>query len=189
MTVDSPRAQFPRLAAKRFVSSLSQRPWFAAVGEPLTAGDESDAEAYVRLLGFVDAKVKPVPDWRAAEAITRDPNWNTAWWDAEERQRHALLAPLIAAWGEHPIMSVLSDVTLEATRITLGAASVAAARDDVADPALTRVAAGAATQACYQALLTEIAGIDEDHSFAAKFRLFAAGRWPLGLVGSRLFVF
>ena len=159
------------------------------MGAPLTIGDRNDAQAYLRLLGFADAGIEPIAGWRAAEAVTRDPNWNTAWWDAEEKQRHELLAPLIAEQGEHAIMSALTDVTLEATRITLGAASVAAARDDVADPALTRVAAGAATQACYQALLTEIAGIDEDHSFSAKFRLFAAGRWPLGLVGSSFYVF
>ncbi len=143
----------------------------------------------MRLLGFGSVAIEGVPTWRAAETIIRDPDWNKAWWDAEERLRLRLLERLIAEWGEPTVMSLLTEATTEATGMTLGAASIAAARCNVTDPALTRVAAGAATQACYQALLTEIAGIDEDHSFSAKFRLFAAGRWPLGLVGDAFYVF
>jgi hypothetical protein len=37
--------------------------------------------------------------------------------------------------------------------------------------------------------LVTAAGASDDHAFAAKFRLFAGGRWPLGVVGGRLFVF
>ena len=187
--MSGPLSQPPGLAARSFVTSLSRGSWFAAVGEPLTDGERSDARDYVRLLGFGSAGIEGVPAWREAEAIIRDPTWNRAWWDAEEKLRRQLLEPLIAEWGEHTIMSLLTEATSEATRVTLGAASVAAARCNVADPALTRAASGAATQACYQALLTEIAGIDEDHSFLAKFRLFAAGRWPLGLVGNAFYVF
>jgi hypothetical protein len=71
----------------------------------------------------------------------------------------------------------------------LGAASIAAARDGVADPALSRVAAGAATQAAYQAALARAAGSPDSHPFAIKFRLFAAGRWPLGLVSDTFHLF
>ncbi|MBV8536459.1 MAG: hypothetical protein JO128_12755 [Alphaproteobacteria bacterium] len=184
-----PLAQLPGLAINRFVSSLSQLSWFAAVGEPLTEGDIDDARDYLQLLGFADAEVRATPDWHTAETITRSPNWNSAWWDAEEKRRRELLEPLIAEWSEHTIMSSLTRVTTEATRVTLGAASIAAARREVADPALTRVAAGAATQACYQSMLAEIAGVEGDHPFYAKFRLFAAGRWPLGLVGTVFHVF
>jgi len=179
-------AQLPDVAVNSFVSSLSRQPWFAAVGEPLTESECGDAQEYLRLLGFATAETRSVPTWQAAEKIIRDPHWDKRWWDAEEKLRLQLLGPLIATWGEHTVMSRLTQVTDEATRVTLGAASVAAARANLADPALTRAASGAATQACYQALLTEIAGIDEDHSFRAKFRLFAAGRWPLGLVGDAL---
>jgi hypothetical protein len=63
------------------------------------------------------------------------------------------------------------------------------ARGGVADQALMRVAAGAAAQACHQAALARAAGAGDDHAFAQKFRLYAGGRWPLGVVGGRLFVF
>jgi hypothetical protein len=66
---------------------------------------------------------------------------------------------------------------------------VAAARGGVADMALIRAAAGAATQACYQAALVLAAGAEAEHPFAIKFRLYEAGRWPLGIVGMTFNVF
>ncbi len=130
-----------------------------------------------------------MPDWRAAETATRSPAWNATWWNAEEKERLSLLERAAAQWGERSLMAALTRVTDEATRITLGAASVAAARDGIADPALSRVAAGAATQAAYQAALARAAGATDNHPFAIKFRLFAAGRWPLGLVGDTFHLF
>jgi hypothetical protein len=130
-----------------------------------------------------------VPDWRAAESATRSPRWNATWWNAEEAERRRLLDRARADWGEHGLMAALTRVTDEATRITLGAASIAAARDGIADPALSRVAAGAATQAAYQAALALAAEAGPAHPFAIKFRLFSAGRWPLGLVGDTFHLF
>jgi hypothetical protein len=70
-----------------------------------------------------------------------------------------------------------------------GAAAVAASRSGVADEALIRAAAGAATQGAYHAALVLAAGGDEHHPFAIKFRLFEAGRWPLGIVGATFNLF
>ena len=128
-------------------------------------------------------------DWLAAETATRSPEWNSAWWDAEEKERLVLLKQAQAEWGERGLMGALTRVTDEATRLTLGAASIAAARDGVADPALCRVASGAATQAAYQAALAQAAGAGPAHPFAIKYRLFSAGRWPLGLVGDTFHLF
>jgi hypothetical protein len=176
-------AAVPELsAASRFAASLGRQSWFAAVGQELTDGEIRDARDYLTAIGLAHCGLRAVTDWRGAEAATRDPNWSSAWWDTEEKLRLALLEQVFAAWGEHPTLAALTRVTDAATRVTLGAASVAAARDGIADPALTRVAAGAATQAAYQAALAQLAGADEGHPFAVKFRLFAAGRWPLGLV-------
>jgi hypothetical protein len=176
-------------AVSRFAPSLARVSWFAAVGQPLTDGETREAREYLAALGFAEAILHPVPDWHSAEVVTRSPDWSTAWWNAEESLRLALLDELYAARGEHATLSALTRVTDEATKVTLGAASVAAARDGVADPALTRVAAGSASQAAYQAALVRLAGLGEDHAFAAKFRLFAAGRWPLGLVGNIFHLF
>jgi hypothetical protein len=176
-------------AASRFATSLARQSWFAAVGQELTDGEKRDARDYLAALSLAHCELHFIADWRRAEAVTRDPNWSTAWWDAEEKQRLALLETVFHQWGEHPTLAALTRVTDAATRVTLGAASVAAARDGIADPALTRVAAGAASQAAYQAALAQVAGAGEAHPFAAKFRLFAAGRWPLGLIGDCFYLF
>jgi hypothetical protein len=68
-----------------------------------------------------------------------------------------------------------------------GKAATAAARMTGAAPASIHVAAGAASQAVYQLAVARMAGVAS--LFESKFRLFAAGRWPLGVAGSRLVLF
>jgi hypothetical protein len=172
-----------------FADATARVPWFAAVGQELTESERREAGDYLAALGLGGIEIAVVRDWRAAEAVTRDPDWGTAWWDAEEKERRALLESAIRRWGEHPLMRALTTVTDAATRVTLGAASTAAARDGIADPALARVAAGAATQAAYQAALAHAAGADAAHAFPVKFRLYAAGRWLLGPTGRVFHVF
>lgn len=180
----------PDLAAlTRFTAALGSASWFAAVGQELTEGEEREARDYLAALSLGHARLSLAPDWRAAEAATRSPDWTPAWWNAEETERLALLKSAATRWGEPGLMAALTRVTDEATRLTLGAASVAATRDGIADAALTRVAAGAATQAAYQAALALAAGAGPAHAFAVKYRLFAAGRWPLGLVGDTFYLF
>lgn len=172
----------------RFADGLRHASWFAAVGQELTPDERREATDYVGAIGFPKAIVVTAPDWRMAEAITRDAHWTRAWWDAEERARATLLEQA-KAQGEAALMAALSRVTLAASDVVHGAASVAAARAGVADQALSRVAAGAATQAAYQAGLALAAASGDAHPFAIKFRLFAAGRWPLGLVGDAFYLF
>lgn len=172
-----------------FAASLRHVSWFAAVGQELTDGERHDVSDYLHVIGFPGAAIVPVTEWRAAEAATRDTQWSRAWWDAEERARADLLACASRFHGEHTLLTALSQVTLEASDVVLGAASIAASRSAIADPALSRVAAGAATQAAYQAGLALAAEAGDMHPFAIKFRLFAAGRWPLGLIGDAFFIF
>lgn len=173
----------------RFAEGLRHVSWFAAVEQELSAEERREAKDYLRAIGFGNAAVTAIMDWRAAEASTRDAQWNRAWWDAEERERTRLLADAARLHNERPLLTALSHVTLEASDVVLGAASIAASRSGIADPALSRVAAGAATQAAYQAGLALAADAGEMHPFAIKFRLFAAGRWPLGLVGDTFHIF
>lgn len=173
----------------RFADSLRHVSWFAAVGQPLTLDERRESEDYLRALGFDDAAVAPVTDWRAAESATRDAQWSRAWWNAEERARSRLLEAAGESHGEHALLTSLSRVMLEASDVVLGAASTAASRSAIADPALARVAAGAATQAAYQAGLALAAEAGDMHPFAIKFRLFGAGRWPLGVVGDAFHIF
>lgn len=179
----------PLAAVARFADSLRALSWFAVVGQELSPDERREAQDYLAAIGFTNATVQAVPDWRAAEAATRDAQWSRAWWDAEERARAELLATAGQRHGQHALLTALSRVTLDASAVVLGAASIATSRNGIADPALARVAAGAAAQAAYQAALALAAAAGEAHPFAIKFRLFAAGRWPLGIVGDTFHVF
>jgi len=176
-------------AVFRFAENLRHVSWFAVVGQDLSADERREVQDYLAAIGFPEADVAPVSDWRAAESATRDAQWSRAWWDAEDRERVELLAAAGKRHGEHPLLTALSRVTLDASDVVLGAASIAASRSGIADPALARVAAGAATQAAYQAGLALAADAGDAHPFAIKFRVFAAGRWPLGLIGQTFRVF
>lgn len=180
-----------------FARDLARQSWFAAAGEPLTGGEGADAQAWLAGLGLAtldgrETGVAPVAGWREAAAIAADPAWDRRWWDAEDDARAALRARAIAAAGtESALLALLTRATDAAGAVVHGAAAIAASRAGIADAALLRVAAGSAAQACYQAalLLATGAGLASDHPFAAKYRLFAAGRWPLGIVAGRYYLF
>lgn len=180
-----------------FAHDLARQSWFAAVGETPSESDTAEAQAWLAGLGLATLDGRPVAigavaDWPQAAAITADPAWDRRWWDAEEVARAALRGPAIAAaGGEGALLALLTRATDAAGAVVHGAAAIAAARDGAADASLLRVAAGAAAQACYQTALLLVAGggLAGDHPFAAKYRLFAAGRWPLGIVAGRYYLF
>ena len=181
---------FPTLqAVSRFARMVRNVAWFAALGEPLSETEQRDAEAYAGALGFPDADVALVEEWEEAEAAIRNPGWNTEWWETEEQLRAGLIDEALQHVEEQDLMVALTAVTSAASDVVHGAAAVAAARGGVADQGLIRAAAGAATQAAYQAALLLAAGGEDEHPFALKYRLFEAGHWPLGIVGSTFNVF
>jgi hypothetical protein len=158
--------------------------WFAALGEPLTDGDIAEAHAYVG-----NSDVLLVRTWPEAESFLKTAEPATlAWWDREERLRKELLARAEAGYPERALWTSLTELTTEAGDLVHGKAATAAARLGHAAPASIHVAAGAASQALYQLAVARIAG-DTASPFESKFRLFAAGRWPLGMTGSRLVLF
>lgn len=172
-----------------FADQIGSASWFAACGEALTEGEIEDARLWLAALGLEVASIEGVATWEEAARLARSPEWSRAWWAREDEERQRLYEAATAEFGETALLGALSRVTDAATRLLLGAASVAAGRAGIADPTLSRVAAGAASQACYQAALALAAGADGGHAFAAKYRVFLAGRWPLGVVGASAFVF
>ncbi|MBM3597819.1 MAG: hypothetical protein FJX35_06360 [Alphaproteobacteria bacterium] len=175
-----------------FARSIVQASWFAALGAPLSAGEDADVRTYLAGLaipGLADVAIDIVADWPSAKRIADAPDWDRRWWNGEEALRQAALQQAIARLGQGRAMAALTRVTEGASDRVHGLAASAAQRDGVADQALVRAAAGAATQACYQAALALAAEAERDHAFTAKYRLFAAGRWPLGLVGGHFFLF
>jgi len=157
--------------------------WFAALGEPLSDGDRADAKAYA------DATdVSLVRNWPEAEAFLKSPDTSLAWWDREEALRKALLARAEAQHPDHALWTSLTELTTETGDLVHGKAAMAAARAGNVAAASIHVAAGAATQAVYQLAVARLAG-ETASLFEGKFRLYAAGRWPLGILGDRLVLF
>jgi hypothetical protein len=178
----------PHALLEQVKAELRAAAWFAALGEPLTDGDRADADAYARALGLGTLLLGPARDWPEAERVLQAPDWSPAWWDREERQRRRLLAEAEARYPERALWTALTDLTTELGDSVHGKAGVAAARMGGAAKASVHVAAGAAAQAAYHLALARLAR-DAASPFESKFRLFAAGRWPLGVVGSTLVLF
>lgn len=158
--------------------------WFAALGEPLTDGDLTDARAYCGR-----DEVLAVASWPDAEKILKSSDHAAlAWWDQEERLRKELLAQAQAKFPERALWTALTELTTEVGDLVHGKAATAASRMGGAQKASIHVAAGAAATAVYQLAVARTAG-ENSSPFESKFRLFAAGRWPLGIAGSRLALF
>jgi hypothetical protein len=170
------------------IAEIGRAAWFAACGEPLAQAERDDALALAATLGFADLAVTSIATWRAVAETTQRADWSREWWQRESLAESALKEQAARRLGGETLRDETSRVALAAAALG-GAASLAMARSGVADETLVRVAAGAAAQACHQAALARAAEAGPDHAFAQKFRLFAGGRWPLGVVGGRLFVF
>jgi len=157
--------------------------WFAALGESLTEGDIAEAKVY----GGVD-RVERVASWPEAEAFLQSPTTSLDWWNREETLRKSLLAQAEQNYPERALWTSLTELTTEVGDLVHGKAATAAARLGNAARASIHVAAGSASQAVYQLAVARIAGA-ENSVFESKFRLFAAGRWPLGISDGRLVLF
>ena len=162
--------------------------WFAALGESLTEGDRNDANAYVTALGLGSLQIMQAHDWPEAERVLKTPEPSSAWWDREDALRQSLLRRAEELFPERALWTALTEFTTEAGEIVHGKAATAASRMGGAAKASIHVAAGAAAQAAYQLALARLAA-DAASPFESKFRLFAAGRWPLGVVDSTLVLF
>jgi hypothetical protein len=163
--------------------------WFERVGAPLDGALGRATAGYLAGLGLAAAPPDRVADWPAAKALAAAPDWDPAWWQAEERERQALLAAAGARHRPADLLAGLTAAMVAASEAAHDRALPALAAAGIADAALARAAAGAGAQACYLAALAGAAAAPPDHPFVAKFGLFEAGRWPLGIVGGRFRVF
>jgi hypothetical protein len=143
-----------------FVAALPDRPWFEEVGAKLTSAVIAEAEAYVAALGLAPCPVA------AAGAMPRRSRSDRI--GAAAGSRPNATASGCSIVGSAPLLAALSDVT--------EAASVLRDR-------------AAAAQACHQQALALLADGEAGSAFVAKYALYAAGRWPLGIVGGTGFVF
>jgi hypothetical protein len=182
-----------RLAA--FARGLTNIPWFANLGEGLTPGARAAAESYADGLGFPDAAIGVLIDWEDAAAAAESLDWHSPAWEAEELMRADLTIRATEILSEEALnlaMTLIADRVAEPAREGM---RQAAALSDIEDEQLERLAVGSAVQAAHQAaLVLAAAAADPDfdaehHPFAAKFRLFEFGRWPVGVVGQTFNLF
>lgn len=178
----------PSVALTHLKAELRAASWFAALGEPLTEGDHGDAGAYAAALGFQGLTVDLAKDWPEAERLLKSSDWSSLVWDREESLRRDLLQRAEIRYPERALWTALTELTTEAGDLVHGKAATAASRMGNAAKASTHVAAGAASQAVYQLAVARLVG-ETSSPFESKFRLFAAGRWPLGIAGSKLILF
>lgn len=160
--------------------------WFAALGGVPTPAEREDLAVYAQALGVpADEPLVQVEDWSAASALTRAPGGDMAWWQREEAERLRLAQQVGDA---DAVLRALTRATDAIADAVFAAASAAAARQGCGDAFIIRVAAGAAMQATHHRALAHMAG-EPGHFFTHKYRLFAGGRWPLGVYNGRFHLF
>lgn len=176
-------------AVGRFTKLARRTPWFLAVGLPVEDDLADLARDYLDMAGFPEARVALVEGWEEAAEAAASTDWNSPWWEAEEQMMAALTGEAVERVGEDDFGLAMDHLRAQIAAPILSAAEEAAGAGGVTDEELIRAAAGAAVQASYQAALVLMTEGGADHPFALKFRLFEAGRWPLGVVGSSFNLF
>ena len=181
---------YPTLvAAARFVRTIPTLPWFDNLAAPIDSELRDDAMAYLAALGFPNATLAAVADWEDAVYAVSNPDWNSEWWEAEEQLRAALTDAAIDVVGEVEFAAALAHLNETMSEIIPETIRVTATYGGVSDEDVIIAAIGAATQACHVATLVVLAAEEEDHPMVLKFRLFEAGRWPLGITGNSFHLF
>ena len=192
---DDKEPDYPRLLeeipllyrVRAFADSLNANTWFSRLGEPLDEREQHLARIYLDGLGFPEAEPAVLTSWDeaagAAETLDRDP----VAWEAEEMLRTSLAAQALERLDEQAVATALAMVAQKTGDTARDAVEDAAAIADVEDMDLVHAAAGALAQAANWAALVVMAEAEDDddpHPFLARWRLFARGRWPVGLAGS-----
>jgi len=163
--------------------------WFVALGSPLVAAERALVEQYLRGLGIVRTlPVEPVHDWVEARGVVTHTGWDPSWWDAEQAERLRLRSRAVLSRSEPSTLERLSS-SLDADDDVMAAANRTAARFGCDDVGLVGSAAGAASEATYLAELARLANESPDHPFRVKDALFRRGRWPLGILDGRYWLF
>lgn len=154
--------------------------WLTDVGLP--PDDETSA-----LASRLADRLERIGTWEAAVRLSQDPRMLPAW--EEEQLAEAALKERAARPGATPALDAALTPVLEAgLDLFFEAAQRATRRAGLEDPYLVRVAAGALSQAAYQAALARATGAD-DHPFVQKYALFERGRWVVGKIARTLYVF
>ncbi|GJL92318.1 hypothetical protein [Hyphococcus sp.] len=187
--------ELPGLARlSRFARSLDRIPWFANIGEKLTLGARAAAEDYCSGLGFPDAEIAMLMDWEDAASVAESLDWQSQAWEAEESLRAELTGRALEILSEDALRIGMALIAEKVADPAKEAVEELSYLSDLDDEQIKTLCVGAAVQAANGAALALIAAEDSDfdaenHPFAAKFRLFEFGRWPVSITGSSFNLF
>lgn len=173
---------------RHLAAGASRAPWFARLGDPLSPEDIEAARAYLDGLGFGHAEPARAASWEDAQAAVESLDWDSDGWSAEESLRAALTAEALESLDPEEFEVVQSYLASVVTPQIKAAADEVARLSDLEDMSLLNAAIGAGIQATHCAMLVLLAG-EEDHPFTHRYRLFARGRWPMGVAGMTLNIF
>ena len=185
MASSSPVSHLP---PDRILPELPKGVWFSGCGDPLETSERAECDRYLRGLGIAGTTIAQASDWNDARAIANASDWSREWWHRERASERELLERATSKYSTDSVLQRLTTLMEEGADLFHGPASVACARAGIADPALARSAAGAASHALHQYGLVSLADAGDEHAFAAKFRLFLAGRWPLSVNGVKFYI-
>ena len=197
------QAEIPILAILRsFADEACRQPWFTELGEPLEASVKNMARAYLDGLGYPDAEAAPMMNWDDALDAALSLDINSAGWEAEEQLRAALVDAALTQVSEEGLGVLLAHLAAQLSETLHELAEEALYMADELPDHVIDLAVGAGQQAAYgAALVLAASGTGEPdntsddtsdillHPLMLKYRLFAAGRWPLTLTGQTLNIF
>lgn len=176
-----------RLIVSDLAAEFAETKWFAHLGDKPGEADRRCAADYCTKLGFRSAVQVWLHDLGAAEGVLQRGEEMAAWGRAEADAAAALTQAAAAALGAAAASEAVNRAMLAASDAAMAAARRIFPGHGRSDEALMRVAAGAAARTAGEYALVLLAGADPmRHAFAAKQRIFAAGRWPLVAVEDQL---
>lgn len=190
---DEPALALGQLA--RLAGLIRRIDWFGRAGTPMDRATADYARHYLETLGFPDIHVAELEDWPDAANAAHSLDFDNPAWDSEEQLRASLTQAALDRHGEDALAAALDAIAAIAAEVGLQAAQDLGDRMGIDDEGFLQAAVGAVVQACHQAGLVLLAGEDnvdmapEGIPFAWRFRLFEAGRWPLGIAGSSFNIF
>jgi predicted phosphoribosyltransferase len=129
-----------------------------------------------------------VTSWDDARTIVNDARARA---DADEdlAEVERLKAQALAAIDEPALMTTMTTIVDGGLEIFFDRAGAAARAARITDPAVIRVAAGAASDAVYRAALAAAVGQPDAHRFIQRYELFTNGRWPLARIDNGVYLF
>ncbi|MGF1463164.1 MAG: hypothetical protein ACFB2Z_08350 [Maricaulaceae bacterium] len=175
--------------ARAFAQAIDEVRPFERFGEPLSDTETAWGRAYLDGLGFPDTWPAVATDWLDAVEAAYSLDVDAPGWEAEEQLRAGLTEEVMASLDPDGVSAVLTVIADKAASRARDAMAEARDQFDLDDETAMTAAVGALVRSAHNAALVVLAGRDQErppHPLLCSWRLFASGRWVVGLIGSTL---